>query len=140
MLSLTKGGITMATVKAFTDLQQSRKLAEILPIESADMHWQDASKEYENPYGIYDGHFRLIAGNSSKIINNKRDFRKGFVLPAWSLAALLSVLPNGIVMNKDSQNGRYHFSSTHAGTYVTTDNPVDACVDIIIKLKERNLL
>lgn len=28
----------MATIKSFTDLEQSKKLAEILPIESADMH------------------------------------------------------------------------------------------------------
>lgn len=27
-------------MKAYTDLEQSRKLAEILPLESADMHWQ----------------------------------------------------------------------------------------------------
>ena len=27
----------MATIKAFSDLEQSKKLAEILPLESADM-------------------------------------------------------------------------------------------------------
>ena len=29
----------MATIKSFTSLEQSRKLAEILPPESADMWW-----------------------------------------------------------------------------------------------------
>ena len=148
MLSLTKGGITMATVKAFTDLQQSRKLAEILPIESADMHWQDASKEYENPYGIYDGHFRLIAGNSSKIINNKRDFRKGFVLPAWSLAALLSVLPDSIYNNTNEfsqlefskRSVAYHDINDGIKVGSIKDNLVDACCDTILKLHKRNLL
>jgi hypothetical protein len=28
----------MATIKSYTDIEQSKKLAEILPIESADMH------------------------------------------------------------------------------------------------------
>ena len=31
----------MATIKSFTDLQQSKKLAEILPIESADMYYEE---------------------------------------------------------------------------------------------------
>lgn len=30
----------MATIKAYTDLEQSKKLVEILPIESADMYWR----------------------------------------------------------------------------------------------------
>ena len=29
----------MATIKSFTDLEQSKKLAEILPLETADMCW-----------------------------------------------------------------------------------------------------
>lgn len=29
----------MATIKAYTDLEQSKKLAEILPVESADMYY-----------------------------------------------------------------------------------------------------
>ena len=29
----------MATIKAYTDLSQSKKLAEILPLESADMNY-----------------------------------------------------------------------------------------------------
>lgn len=123
MLSLTKGGITMATIKAFTDVPQSKKLAEFLPFETADMYWYIA-----------------IKGNPKAMFNEGYNKYGDFELPCWSLAALLSVLPNGIVMNKDSQNGRYHFSSTHAGTYITTDNPVDACAAMIEKLNELNLL
>jgi hypothetical protein len=29
----------MATIKSYTDLQQSKKLAKILPLESADYHY-----------------------------------------------------------------------------------------------------
>ena len=29
----------MAVIKSYTDIEQSHKLAEILPIESADKHW-----------------------------------------------------------------------------------------------------
>lgn len=31
----------MTTIKRYTDISQSRKLAEILPIESADMYYSD---------------------------------------------------------------------------------------------------
>ena len=40
----------MATIKAFTDLEQSKKLAKILPLESADMFWyRDAVTKEANP-------------------------------------------------------------------------------------------
>ena len=31
----------MATIKSYTDLKQSKKLAERLPLESADMNWHE---------------------------------------------------------------------------------------------------
>jgi hypothetical protein len=116
----------MATIKAYSDLQQSKKLAKIIPLESADMvyvHTIDLDG---------DEHYNIDFRNNQPLFEDD--------ISAWSLAALLSALPNGIVINKDSQNGRYHFSSKYIGTYVTADNPVDACVDMIIKLNELNLL
>ena len=116
----------MATIKSYTDLSQSKKLAEILPLESADMIWILANPDLPM--------IKAIAYEDSE----KSKYYE--VLPAWSLVALLNALPNGIVMNKDSQNGRYHFSSTHVGTYVIADNPIDACVAVIEKLHELKVL
>ena len=134
----------MATIKSYSDLQQSKKLTEILPLESADMHLQDASKEYENPYGIYDRNFRLVAGNSSKIINNKRDFRKGFILPAWSLSVLLSVIRETIGYTLYGVNNVYMSCDLGDKPWKLEtevyDNEVDACVEMIIRLHELNLL
>ena len=121
----------MATIKSFTDLSQSKTLSKILPLESADKHWIILDGAI-NRARVYD-EFDLREFNFDK--NTLREY-----IPCWSLAALLSVLPNGIVMNKDSQNGRYHFSSKYIGTYVTADNPVDACYKLILKLNELNLL
>ena len=117
----------MATIKAFTDIPQSKKLAEFLPPESADVIWDLTNPNLPT--------IRAIPYEDSDYNNKYLN-----IIPAWSLAALLSVLPNGIVMNKDSQNGRYHFSSKYIGTYVTADNPVDACYKLILKLNELNLL
>jgi len=121
----------MANIKSYTDIEQSRKLAEILPIESADMCYIIDYAE-SNIYGT--DHFKLEV-DTYGLEAQKRDN-----IPCWSLASLLDVLPNGIIMNKDSQNGKYHFSSTYVGTHITADNPVDACYELIIKLKELNLL
>ena len=33
----------MATIKSYSDLEQSLKLAEILPLESADMYYMETS-------------------------------------------------------------------------------------------------
>jgi len=138
MLSLTKGGITMATIKSFTSLEQSKKLAEILPIESADMTYCAITEGMREKMTIKN--WEVNVGLDIAIKENLFSYRNGYVVPCWSLAALLNVLPNGIVMNKDSQNGRYHFSSKYIGTYVTADNPVDACYKLILKLNELNLL
>jgi hypothetical protein len=114
----------VATIKSYTDLEQSKKLAEILPIESADMH-----------YVLVDSEKNLYSPSLGKYIGILPHY------PAWSLAALLSVLPFpqlskdklgsgkvGWMVSVYPNNCRYD-SCWH-------DNPVDACVDMIEKLHE----
>ena len=113
----------MATIKSYADISQSKKLAEILPLESVDMWYQPKDKQ---------GDDYMPFPHINKVYANE--------LPCWSLAALLDVLPNGIVTNKDSKNGKYHVSSTHIGTYITADNPVDAYYELILKLHEFKML
>ena len=117
----------MATIKSYTSIEQSRKLAEILPLESADMCYEVGED--------LDGYITKTIYTPLMHTPYNDDY-----IPCWSLAALLSVLPNGIVMNKDSQNGKYHLSSEYIGTYVTADNPIDACVSMIEKLHELKML
>lgn len=114
----------MATIKSHTSLEQSRKLAEILPLETADMYWFEGEPFVEAVTGY----------NEERAESHRQAGMEMY--PCWSLTALLEVLPNGIVMNKDCENGNYHFSSAHIGTYVTADNPIDACVVMIEKLHE----
>ena len=66
----------MTTIKSFSDLNQSRKLAEILPLDSADMCWYLATK-----------------GNPKAMFNEGYNEYGDFELPCWSLSALLGVLP-----------------------------------------------
>ena len=114
-------------MKAYTDLEQSQKLAQILPLESADMYWWSSGKDYYIE-AIDDGDF----------IEN-RDIR------AWSLTSLLDILPypqlskdklgsgkEGWMVSVYPDNCRYD-SCCH-------DNPIDACYEMIIKLHEQKLL
>ena len=122
----------MATIKSYTDLEQSKKLAEILPLESADMFYPTNSDYKGEIIGLLD--VPLYIGSDGFV-----DTEMGEIY-VWSLAALLGVLPKGIIINKDSQNGKYHCSSSYIGTYFAADNPVDACVAMVEKLHELNLL
>ena len=65
-------------MKSYTDIEQSKKLAEILPIESADMCW--VTDEIEPLWGVVKS-------------EPDDDFD---VIPCWSLAALLDILPETI--------------------------------------------
>ena len=67
----------MATIKSYTDIEQSCKLAKFLPIESADMYWWSSGKRYYIET-MDDGDFSEEEGH----------------IPAWSLAALLNLLPS----------------------------------------------
>ena len=64
-------------MKSYTDIEQSKKLAEILPIESADMGWYYS----RNPQ----------AARNQMWVGTKAENAD---IPCWSLAALLDLLPS----------------------------------------------
>lgn len=117
----------MATIKSFTDLSQSKTLSKILPLESADMYYDyDVQKHEYYPMVMDD----LFEDNCVR---------------AWSLAALLSVLPKGTDIVKeesDTENERYMCTVGIKDDIISTfaNNPVDACVAMIEKLHKLNLL
>ena len=124
----------MATIKSFSDLQQSKKLAEILPIESADMYYTAGLKVngkhyYKTPY----------------IMERKEDLNE-YTFPCWSLASLLSVLPAECEcmslehINYGNNHKKYFMSYIGGENTDIYDNPVDACVDMIERLHELKLL
>ena len=120
----------METIKSYTDLEQSKKLAKILPLESAD--YTHLGKDEDNvltrPY---------LESCSSEL---KEWIGKDEMYPCWSLAALLGVLPNDCSIDKE--NGKYvasYLTSNECGTY-TNDNPIDACYEVILYLHSLNLL
>lgn len=117
--------------KAFTSLEQSKKLAEILPIESADMHW---TKDFDGSW------FVDLAEYTSVKIPKYVDKVEEHLLPCWSLAALLGVLPDYTLQTNTGGTVFVVCESKKPIISDAYDNPVDACYDMIIKLHELNLL
>lgn len=134
-------------MKAFTDIEQSKKLAKILPIKSADMSYtlDFDSEMYETTTVPY----------KSWIIPKCAESYKGLaqIVPCWSLAALLDVLPKEYYPVKDHKTdlilGKpkdkwcilyWDTTGMQHGIETLGDNPVDACVEMIFKLKEKNLI
>ena len=140
-------------MKSYTDLEQSKKLAEILPLESADYCWGlDAE---------------TLHYNSSPYPCAWKDYScKEYYIPCWSLASLLGVLPNEVITDNRFEchyqihirkydgfgdnttlyqiaygNNRGSSGSWH--DMINTgekESLVDCCVQMIIKLKEMNLI
>ena len=127
-------------MKSFTDIEQSKKLTEILPIESADMHYVRKTHDFMgNPVDGEWSHPKYGNPNSKHanyIIQNFETLEK---IPCWSLAALLSVIPSGKALIHDKGNRGYKCICNNIDTYFY-DNPIDACYEMILKLKENNLL
>ncbi len=133
----------MATIKSFTDISQSRKLAEILKLRSADMYYPSDGASPRFGVALY------LSSN----------------IPCWSLAALLAILPNEIITD-DSFECHYqiHIRKYDGGDNTTLyqiaygnergssgswhdmintgekESLIDCCVQMILTLHELNLL
>lgn len=123
-------------MKSYSDINQSKKLAEILPLESADMFFQLGEDKY---------------ADSIRVPLTKKHWKQMMpdINPCWSLAALLDVLSKtAYFIDEDGSVDLYDYKNIEWGVCLSnTDsglfyagNPVDACVKLIEKLHEQNLL
>ncbi len=134
--------ITMATIKLYTDIEQSKKLAEILPLESADMFCADVFDKEKETHSY---NFHILSTWGCNTFEELKDRENKFVcfIPCWSLAALFGILNENKICH---YNDRYYCQYMNEGDefpiYSTAeyDNPVDACVDMAEKLHKLNLL
>ena len=127
-------------MKAFTDIEQSKKLAEILPAESADQTWERIAIAGANLHVPEEMEY-WHNGNTPCILNSK------IGIPCWSLAALLEVMPKqlgGYTLTfywcDDSWCCSYIDDGSEIKETSSANNPVDATVEMIIKLKEKDLI
>ena len=131
-------------MKSYTDLEQSKKLAEILPSESADYHYiTQGEKSYIYPYSL--------SSDAIKQYNKENKY-----IYCWSLAALLDILPNNEHIETNISRGswkidtveyvpntwwcEYEDTKNQTEFNISADNPIDACYEMIIKLHEQKIL
>lgn len=132
----------MATIKSYTSLEQSKVLADILPIESADMWWAEryAGKVMENgEYIVEEKPVYYLCLTKPSNDNYSQDVVND--IPCWSLAALLSILPLPMLskdnIGKDKIGWRisvYPDNCRYDSDWY--DNPIDPCYEMILKLHE----
>ena len=126
-------------MKSYTDLEQSKKLAKILPLESADMYWLNRHIDLtESKYEVF------VIDKSNKYI----DFFKSYavavdnneIIPCWSLAALLSVI-KPINENTYTLKGTLDGGATISFDEITSmmfqeEEIIDAVFEMVVLLKE----
>ena len=129
-------------MKSYTDLEQSKKLAEFLSIESADGFYEAQHNPLTDKW-----EYILFTGNKWA--------SEEVVIPCWSLAALLDQLEDVIYDEEDNQ---WELVIKKEGVqydlyYLTVygeqenieldrfyDDLIDCCYEMILTLKEKDLL
>lgn len=139
-------------MKSCTDIEQSKILNNILPYDTADMYYQ-----YVLPWSST-LHFVPAIGNPSEALKwyNMGYEKTGqppmelnnFCVPCWSLTALLDILNNkaysidedATVTLSSYKTVEWDLSIINSGleTVINSD-PIDACVEMILKLKDKGL-
>lgn len=115
-------------MKTHTDIEQSRKLAEILPLETADMIFQLGEDKY--------------ADSIRRPLTKKHweQLMMPAINPCWSLVALLSVLPKSLIYTPNPTLDGYCCKNIMHDLETYGDNPIDACYEMILELHKLNLL
>ena len=127
----------MVKIKSYTDINQCKKLKDILQLKSADMCYRIVAY---NPNDTHEYQPYCFSGTLESDI------------PCWSLAALRNCLPSGICIDDilyvfESHNTfdnmwvyEYKFEDISAPLYSKSSNEIDACVEMIIKLYEQKFI
>ena len=114
--------------KICTTIEQSKELIELgIDRYTSDMcYWQD--RKYERPKAISVLELYRILGISMSQVQ---------VIPAWSLSALLELLPSATLDISNDHHYRMHCCKQFTDWHGTA---LDAAVAMIKKLKEQNEL
>lgn len=140
-------------MKSYTDIEQSKRLTEILQLESADSHYVKNTHDFMgNPIDGKWSHPKYGNPNSKYAHYVVQNFSNYEIIPCWSLVALLKVIPKYIkdynvfridigdndfaIWYDDISNGCVNESLPD----ITMESSIDACVEMIIKLYEQHLI
>ena len=112
--------------KICTTIEQSKKLMELgVDRKSSDMY-------YPNRIGMDNYALSLEWKHGNKLLAQE--------IPAWSLSALLDIMPFCILNSPSSLCLEYGCNCVKYELETYADNPIDACYEMINKLNELKLL
>lgn len=132
-------------MRGYTTVEQSKKLADILPIDTADCCYIKYCTS-DNMEWRYDGQPPIVLGEIP-ITEITAEH-----IPCWSLAALLQIMPkyieglNRLRIDIDDVDFSIWYDDMEGYGVndklpdITLKEPIDACYEMILKLKEMNLL
>ena len=136
--------------KICTDINQSKKLIELgIPKNTADMFYADIVINDEHKYNL---HPLESYGFKTFKDTKERESAKLKFIPAWSLSALLKMFPNGVWYNnyytvpillpqiKNKWICRLYNPENDTDITYIKDNPFDAVFEMIVWLKENNII
>ena len=114
-------------------MEQSQKLIELgIDVNTADMYW-DYDYDIQQGYKYY-----------PKVMDEQFD---DICIPAWSLAALMHLLPEHVQVPPYLTQNKYRFSKNNGfiefgDNYHTekSTNPLDAIFEMVVWLKENGKL
>ena len=125
-------------MKAYTDIEQSKQLAEILPVESADMCYRMVAYNPDNTH-VYQPY--CFVGTLESDVS------------CWSLATLIEHLPRCIetkecmvfldIYKSETYGWIIEYSNNQEDVfwiYSDNHNLIDACYEMILKLHGQKLL
>lgn len=131
--------------KICTDVKQSKKLIQLgIDVNTADMHY--------STWTILNGNFILSPNQGETIEKLQKDYGNQ-IIPAWSLSALLELIPPYLGEFKDgidfgfskAMNGKWYsahyiqLDNSGLATFtktVTGDTAIDAVFEMVCWLKE----
>jgi len=115
MVTKVKANKIMAINGIATTIEQSKKLIELgINIDTADMTWEKVAKSLTEDF-----YWKLTVGLDSAIKGNLFSYRNGHVTPAWSLSALIELMP--IKIRNSKQFTLYKGESGYSLTYFFHD-------------------
>lgn len=129
-------------------------MAEILPIESADMWWTERYEgkvTYDGQYIVNEEPYYYISFIKPSETNYSQDTIKD--IPCWSLAALLNTLPVSVdegqhclALINSNPSGEIEWLCCYEDDNGNTlmecyaDNQIDACVEMILKTQRKRTM
>ena len=130
--------------KICTSIEQSKKLLElVIDINTADMYYEEVCNLPKAIVGDYILHNQCMEDKDYKKLSNP------VLSPAWSLAALLGVLPKNLDIGRPvlATNYKGYYWVSYFDEYMKEkftskiyNNPIDACYELILKLYELKML